>query len=293
MNVPQTILVTGATGSIGGSAASELARRGAKVVLVGRNADTLRSRADSIRQDLAVAGIDDTADIDLLEIDFSDDDSVRAAAATALSRYPAIDGLVLSVGAFLQDGPTVLPSGHEMMFAMNVIGPFLFTNLLLNRMQQSNGLVVHVIAPFDKALDWDDLESIVNHRPMTAFNRTKVCNRIIAGELARRSSGRISSVAFDPTFVIDRSDPELKKRWPSGLTGLMWRVMATIRAKPPAVAGEPLAELMLSDRDRASINGSLFVLDKRAGRPDRAMSDQTLGARLWDRLELATQAAPQ
>jgi NAD(P)-dependent dehydrogenase (short-subunit alcohol dehydrogenase family) len=294
MTVPRTILVTGATGSIGGSAAVALARRGARVVLLGRGAEKLSARADSIRDALADAGIDDNvAGIDTLVVDFSDMDSVRAAAEAALSRYSAIDGLVLSVGVLLQNGPTVLASGHEVMFATNVIGPFLFTNLLLERMQQSDGLVLHVIAPFNKCLDWDDLESIANHRPMTAFNRTKVCNRIVAGELARRYAGRISSVAFDPTFVLDKSDPELKKRWPSGFTGLIWRAMAVFRAKTPAVAGEPLAELLLSDRDRCSVNGALFVLDQRADEPDRAMKDEALGARLWERLELMTGSSPQ
>ena len=290
----QTVLVTGATGSIGGSAAVALAKRGARVVLLGRSAETLSSRADSIRDTLADAGVDDeVVDIATLVIDFADMDSVKAAAEEALSRFPAIDGLVLSVGAFIQNGPNVLPSGHEVMFATNVMGPFLFTNLLLERMQQSDGLVVHVIAPFDEDLDWDDLESIEQHRPMTAFNRTKVCNRVIAGELARRYAGRISSVAFDPTFVLDKSDPDLKKRWPSGFTGLMWRAMAALRAKPPAVAGEPLAELMLSHRDRGSINGALFVLDERADQPDKAMNDEALGKRLWEALELLTEPSPR
>jgi hypothetical protein len=88
-------------------------------------------------------------------------------------------------------------------------------------MQQSGGLVLHVVAQFDEALDWDDLESLKKHRPMDAFNRTKECNRVIAGELARRYAGRVSSVAFDPTFVLDKSDPELKDRWPSGFAGIV------------------------------------------------------------------------
>lgn len=290
----QTILVTGASGSIGGSAAVELAKRGARVVLLGRSAERLSSRADSIRDTLTDAGVDhQVADIGMLVIDFSDMDSVRAAAEEALSRLPAIDGLVLSVGAFIQNGPNVLPSGHEVMFATNVMGPFLFTNLLLERMQQTDGLALHVIAQFREDLDWDDLESIKNHRPMKAFNRTKTCNRVIAGELARRYAGRISSVAFDPTFVLDKSDPELKKRWPSGFAGFVWRVMAAVRAKSPAVAGEPLAELMLSDRDRDSVNGALFVLDERADQPDKAMDDEALGKRLWERLELLTEPSPQ
>lgn len=127
----QTILVAGATGSISYAAAVALARRGAQVVLLGRRADRLQSKADSIRGVLTDAGVDhQAADVAALVIDFSDMDSVRAAADEALDRFPAIDGLVLSVGALIQNGPTVLPSGHEAMFTTNVMGTFLFTELL-------------------------------------------------------------------------------------------------------------------------------------------------------------------
>lgn len=191
MTKRQTILVAGATGSIGGAAAVALAKRGAKVVLLGRRAEKLSSRADSIRDALKDAGVEhELTDVATLVIDFSDMDSVRVAAEEALDRFPAIDGLVLSVGALIQGGPNILPSGHEVMFATDVMGPFLFTNLLLERMQQSDGLVIHVVAMFKETLDWDDLESLKERRPMKAFNRTKVCNRIIAGELARRCGDR-------------------------------------------------------------------------------------------------------
>jgi NAD(P)-dependent dehydrogenase (short-subunit alcohol dehydrogenase family) len=179
------------------------------------------------------------------------------------------------------------------MFATNVMGPFLFTQLLLERMQQSDGLILHVIAPFHKEIDWDDLESIRNHKTEMAYHRTKTCNRAIAGELARRYARKISSVAFDPTFIIDRSDPELNKRWPSGFMGFFWRVMTIFFAKPPAVAGEPIADLMLSYRDRNVINGALFKLDKRVEKPDKAMNDEVLGKRLWDELELLTGPTPE
>jgi NAD(P)-dependent dehydrogenase (short-subunit alcohol dehydrogenase family) len=210
-----------------------------------------------------------------------------------MNRFPMINGLILSVGALIQNGPNILPSGHEVMFATNVMGPFLFTQLLLEKMQQSDGLVLHVIARFSKEIDWDDLESISNHRTMTAFDRTKTCNRVIAGELARRYAGKISSVAFDPTYIIDKSDPELDKRWPSGRTGFIWRMMTVLLAKPPEVAGEPIADLMLSHRDRSAINGALFKLDKRVEKPNKAMNDEVLGKRLWDELDLLTGLTPE
>lgn len=294
MTDKQTILIAGATGNIGGAAAVALAKRGARVVLLGRRLEILEDRADSIRVALSEAGINfEDTDIATLVIDFSDMESVRLAAAEAMNRFPTINGLVLSVGALIQNGPNILPSGHEVMFATNVMGPFLFTRLLIERMQQSDGLVLHVIAPFLKEIDWDDLESIKNHKTGTAFNRTKTCNRVIAGELARRYAGKISSVAFYPTYVIDKTDPELKKRWPTGFMGLFWRIMTILLAKPPAIAGEPIADLMLSNRDRSAIKGALFKLDKRIEKPDKAMNDEVFGKRLWDELELLTEPTPE
>ena len=113
-------------------------------------------------------------------------------------------------------------------------------------------------------------------------------HRVIAGEMARRYVGRISSLAFDPAYVIDKTDPELKERWPSGFTGLFWRIMTILLAKPPAIAGEPIANLILSYQDRSEINGALFKLDKRVKKPDKAMNDEVFGKRLWDELVLLT-----
>ncbi len=291
----QTILIAGATGNIGGGAAVALAKRGARVVLLGRKLETLETEVDSIRNALSKAEIEyQDTDIATLVVDFSDMELVRLAATEAMNRFPMINGLILSVGVLIQNGPNILPSGHEVMFATNVMGPFLFTQLLLERMQQSDGLVLHVINPTARAqIDWDDLESIKNHKTSPAFNRTKTFNRVIAAELARRYTGKISSVAFIPTYIIDKEDPELEKRWPSGFMGFFWKVITLLIAKPPAVAGEPIADLMLSYQDRSAINGALFKLDKHVDKPDETMSDEVVGKRLWDELVRLTRLTPE
>jgi NAD(P)-dependent dehydrogenase (short-subunit alcohol dehydrogenase family) len=293
MSNKKIILVAGATGNIGKAAAIALAKRGAKVVMLGRSLEKLKSKVDQIHDTISEVQNDyQELDIEMLKIDFSNMESVRLAVEEAMKRFPVINGLVLSVGAFIQNGPNILPSRHELMFATNVMGPFLFTQLLLKRIEESDGLILHVIAPFEKKINWDDLESIRNHRAMNAFNRTKTCNRVIAGELARRYAGKISSVAFDPAYVIDKSDPELYKRWPSGLMGFLWRMMTIFFAKPPMIAGEPIADLMLSHLDRKAINGALFKLYKRIEKPDKAMNDEAFGRKLWDELVKLTELVP-
>ena len=285
MSSKQTILIAGSTGNIGGGAALALAKRGARIVLLGRKLETLEARADSIRAALSEARIDyEDTDIVTLVVDFSDMESVKHAAAEVINRFPAVDGLILSVGRLVQNGPNILPNGHELMFATSVMGPFLFTQLLLKRMQQSNGLVLQVIAPFYEEIDWDDIESTRNHKTVIAYNRAKTCERAIAGELARRYAGTISSNAFNPSFIIDKSDPELKKRWPKGFFGFIWWIFALLFSKLPAVAGEPIADIILSHQNRSTINGALFKLNKRIDKPDKAMNDEVLGKRLWNEL---------
>jgi NAD(P)-dependent dehydrogenase (short-subunit alcohol dehydrogenase family) len=240
--------------------------------LLGRKPQILDARAASIRAGLFEGNAATPSQhIDTLVVDFADMENVRSAAAEAMDRFPDINGLILSAVALIQNGPNILPNGHEVMFATNVMGPFLFTQLLIERLQQSHGLVLHVVAPFHNDIDWDDLESINHHDTETAYHNTK-----------------ISSVAFDPGFIIDKNDPELAKRWPTGFMGFFWRIMTVLLAKPPAVAGEPIADLMLSYPDRSSINGALFKLDKRIQKPDIAMSDEVLGNRLWEEFEELT-----
>ncbi|GAH35589.1 unnamed protein product, partial [marine sediment metagenome] len=97
----QTILIAGATGNIGGGAAVALAKRGAKVVLLGRYLEKLKARVNLVQTALSEAQIDyQDTDIAMLVIDFSDMESVKRAAAEAMNRFPMINGLILSV-AFL------------------------------------------------------------------------------------------------------------------------------------------------------------------------------------------------
>lgn len=286
MTTKQTVLIAGATGNVGGGAALALARRGVHVVLLGRDSSILETRAEAICSDLPDYA--EEPDIDTLAFDLSDMKSVRRAATQALDRFESIDALVLSAVTLAQDGPHVLPNGHELMFATNVMGPFLLTNLLLPRMAQTNGLVLHVVAPFHEAIDWDDLESIEHHKTGTAYNRTKTMTRAIAAELARRHGESITSVAYSPPFTIDKKDPRLAERWPKGFMGLWWRALTLLIAKPPVAAGEPLADLVTDHPDRKELNGGLYKRNGRAHKADKAMGDTELGRRLWDELARLT-----
>lgn len=131
-------LVTGATSGIGFAAAEALAQMGAHVIVLGRDPQRteaavldLRSRTGSERFSMIVASMDDRA-------------AVRAAAAEVSARHARLDILVHNAGALAVDYRRS-PMGIEQTAAAQVVGPFLLTGLLLDRLGEGTpGRVITV-----------------------------------------------------------------------------------------------------------------------------------------------------
>src|SRR4051812_12991139 len=90
----KTVLVTGATAGIGRVAACELARRGARVVVVGRSRERCDSTVESIRRETG------TPDVEALVAALSSQAEVRRLAREFLDRHSRLDVLLNNAGAF-------------------------------------------------------------------------------------------------------------------------------------------------------------------------------------------------
>jgi NAD(P)-dependent dehydrogenase (short-subunit alcohol dehydrogenase family) len=124
----RTVLVTGATSGLGLAAAEQFARLGATVVLLGRDAaKTERVRAELVER----VGRDA---FEVVVADMGDLAQVRAAAAQVQATHASIDVLVHNAGALTADR-RVAPSGIEATIASQVVGPFVFTSLLLPQLR--------------------------------------------------------------------------------------------------------------------------------------------------------------
>src|SRR5947209_4939806 len=112
----QRVVVTGATSGIGKVTALELARRGGEVAIVCRNPEKGK------------------ATVDVLLADLSELDQVRQVAKEICARYSVVDVLVNNAG--VQDMQARLTSdGLDHMLASNYLGPFLLTDLVLDRVR--------------------------------------------------------------------------------------------------------------------------------------------------------------
>ncbi|HEX6310850.1 MAG TPA: SDR family NAD(P)-dependent oxidoreductase [Acidimicrobiia bacterium] len=124
------IAVTGATSGLGRAAAEQLARDGATVMVLGRNPEKTTRVAADLR---AATGNDRIASV---IADMGDLATVRRAAAEILATYDRLDVLIHNAGA-LTNARRAAPDGTEMTVASQVVGPFLLTGLLLERLVAS------------------------------------------------------------------------------------------------------------------------------------------------------------
>ena len=147
-------VVTGATSGIGRATACELARRGARVAVHGRSAEKCEKAVAAIK---TATGNDE---VEAFVADLASQRDVRGLAEALQARYPTIHVLVNNAGILNQRFRETV-DGIETTFAVNHLAPFLLTNLLLDRLEQSPpARIVNVASEAHRygTLDLDDLD---------------------------------------------------------------------------------------------------------------------------------------
>jgi NAD(P)-dependent dehydrogenase (short-subunit alcohol dehydrogenase family) len=180
----QVFIVTGATSGIGKALAVDLAKLGEMVVIVARDAERGNATLEEIR--LATQN----ANVHLQLCDLSILSSVRNLAEILRSKYETIDVLINNAGVYKRKR-SVTVDGFEEMFAANHLGPFLLTNLVLEKLQaavQTHGSarVLNITAPSTIPLNFDDLQGERSFNSLNAFGATKMANLLFTLELARQ-----------------------------------------------------------------------------------------------------------
>ncbi|MEV6960343.1 oxidoreductase [Streptomyces sp. NPDC051207] len=178
----RTAVITGANSGIGFEAARVLARRGATVVLACRNPD----RAAEARRRIAAAA--PGARVVTQRLDLASLASVRGAAEALRADHPRIDLLINNAGGLrLRHGVT--EDGFEETLAVNHLGPFALTGLLLDRLLTTPGsrvVTVSSIGHRHGRMDFADLGFERGYRAMPAYFRAKLANLMFTYELQRR-----------------------------------------------------------------------------------------------------------
>jgi NAD(P)-dependent dehydrogenase (short-subunit alcohol dehydrogenase family) len=261
--------VTGADRGIGLEVARGLARMDATVLLLCRDVAAGRRAA-------ATMG---SADVHVVACDLAALPSVRATAAAIRERWPRLDVLVHNAGATFRDR-TITVDGIEATLAVDVVGPFLLTTLLADRL--SGGRVVTLTGIYHRRgrVELDDLH--FERRPyrwLDANNQAQRGRLLFTAELARRAPG-ITAVAVHPGAV--------RSGAPAPLTRVQRALIATV-LRPAFVRSElgaaPVVRLA-ADPALEPVSGRFFDrFALRADAPPRA-----LAAGFWAACEAMTGA---
>ena len=208
-------IVTGANSGIGKAAALALAKNSATVVMVCRSKERSQS---ALKQIINQSKNPNTR---LMIADLSSQKSIRTFTAEFNSQYNNLHVLINNAANFdmnLKESQ-LTEDGIETIFATNHLGPFLLTNLLIEKLKASapsriiniasKGLVAY---PF-LDIEFDNLNGEKRYSAIHAYYHSKLAHIMFTYELARHLDGagvtanciRIPNVAISDERLVNHS----------------------------------------------------------------------------------------
>ena len=180
----KTILITGATNGIGKAAAIKFAESAKSIAFTYRNeelAEDLKNEMQKINPNLS---------INSFFCDFSVQDSIRECADKIKNDLKAIDLLINNAGVVNTEYCETI-DGIENTFAVNHLGYFLFTNLLLDLVKkESESRIINVSSAahhFVKGMQWDDINYKDDFKMgLKAYGQSKLGNILFTKQLAKK-----------------------------------------------------------------------------------------------------------
>jgi NAD(P)-dependent dehydrogenase (short-subunit alcohol dehydrogenase family) len=281
----KTALITGGARGMGRVTALELARLGARVVIVDWEGEAGTRTRDEINR------LTGRQAAEFVYCDLSSLAEVQALASHVQARYPALHILVCNAG--ITDPVRRLSAdGWELHVATCHLAHFLLTHLLLDLLKKSApARIVSISSDAHKAgpgLDFDDLNNekiwkgspFSNGASFAAYHRAKLCNVYFTLELAERLKGSGVTVnAVSPGYFVNTTIYR-------NLTGIVkwgsWFVFgigSLLRLNTPEKGARTHIHVA-SSPDIDGVTGKYFAYCKEA-LPSHLALDPVIRKRIW------------
>ncbi|CAB4037309.1 Hypothetical predicted protein [Paramuricea clavata] len=193
----KTALITGGNTGLGKATALTLAQKGARVILACRSLKRGDKAASEIRSQV------ENAQVAVYFLDLSSLNSVRKFVQDFVRTENGLHILINNAGIY---GCPHWKSedGYEMQFAVNHLGHFLLTNLLMDTLAQSApSRVLVVTSSLHKrgTIEFDDLSGDKDYKPRKAYAQSKLANLLFAHELNKRLPSGVTVNSLHPGIV--------------------------------------------------------------------------------------------
>lgn len=262
----KTIVITGASGSMGSAAVKALAKKGFGVIMACRNL----SKASAVRDDILREV--PQAKLELAELRLDSFASIRKFARSLNDRK--LYGLFNNAGVMPKDY-TLTGDGYEQTIAVNYLGPFLLTHLLFPNLEGDGHVVNMVSLTCNHVKEPSDFINVrpEDYRQLHNYAISKLALMYFSIELARREPDLNVNVA-DPGVV--NSNMIDLGRWFDPIADTVFKPLC----KNPAEGALPAVNAMLSDRSM-----QLFRGDGYEPIPDKFLERRISSAALWEQTE--------
>jgi NAD(P)-dependent dehydrogenase (short-subunit alcohol dehydrogenase family) len=281
----KVILVTGGNTGVGKETVKQLLAHNAKVYLAARSAQKATEAIEELKNETGKEAI-------FLQLDLSDIPAIRRSAREFLSKESQLHVLINNAAVMACPIEQITAQNFDLQFGTNVIGHWLFTQLLLPALfavndaspSQEKARVVTVSSAaiyLTKGLDFDafsDGPGRTKYKPWELYNKSKFGNVVVARELARRYGDKIVSTSLHPGTI--RTD--LVRHLPA------WQPALLKWITYPVSYGALTQLYCATAPSAADVNGKFFIPWARLGEPNKAALDPQVGEKLWSWLESET-----
>lgn len=176
----KTVLITGANSGVGKALALLCAKDRFNVVMVCRD----KLRGENAKKEIIEKSKSDA--VSLLIADLSSMEAIYNLAQELKSNFDRLDVLVNNAGLSLPRRE-LSKDGYEKVFAVNHIGYFYLTNLLLDCLKlQKNSRIINISSQAHQPIDFNDLMSEKDYKQYKTYGRSKTANIMFTYELAER-----------------------------------------------------------------------------------------------------------
>lgn len=287
----KTYVITGANVGAGFEATKVLLSKGARVVMLNRNADKSTAAIATLKQEF---GSD--ADVTFVRMDLAELDSVREAAAEVLEKVPRINALICNAAIAQVAKQEITVDGFESQLGVNHFGHFLLCGLLFERVEASRGRIVVVGSNAYKMglkrIQFEDLNFDKKYTAWNSYAQSKLAQMMFAYELQRRVQDVGKSVVVQVCHP-GGSRTNLLKDTASTFNKIVWSIASRIVAQSAEKGSWP--EVMCATEEGLKTE-TLYGPTKRMEMvgpigecplEDHAL-DQDMAVRLWTLSEQKT-----